>query len=104
MNVCNLGVLGLVEVHERSANVDMAEGLFDRADTSRDGALTNVELLKLTATTPPARLVTAGGRIGGGGYTFGDQVGFSTRSHIDGALDDLMLPSATRERARWRMP
>jgi hypothetical protein len=77
------------------------------ADASGDGALDRAEIRKLAAPThvvATANMATvagfAGGRAGGGGgYTFGDQVSLSTRSHVEGALDDLKLPSATRDQA-----
>jgi hypothetical protein len=77
------------------------------ADASGDGALDRAEIRKL-ATPLPVHLAAAaatvpgfaGGRVGGGGgYTFGDQVSLSTRSHVEGALDDLKLPAATRDQA-----
>jgi hypothetical protein len=75
------------------------------ADASGDGALDRAEVRKL-ATPLPVHMAAAaatvpgfaGGR-GGGGYTFGDQVSLSTRSHVEGALDDLKLPAATRDQA-----
>jgi hypothetical protein len=36
---------------------------------------------------------------GGGSYTFGDQVSLSTRSHVEGALDDLKLTSIQQQQA-----
>jgi hypothetical protein len=39
------------------------------------------------------------GRGGSGGYTFGDQISLSTRSHVEGALDDLRLLALTQEQA-----
>jgi hypothetical protein len=77
------------------------------ADASGDGALDRAEIRKLAAPThvvATANMATvagfSGGRAGGGGgYTFGDQVSLSTRSHVEGALDDLKLPSATRDQA-----
>lgn len=37
--------------------------------------------------------------LGSGGYGFGDEVGFSSRMHIEGAIDDLRLASDRREQA-----
>ena len=55
----------------------------------------------MTAATARAAAATATGRgfQGSGGYTFGDQISLSTRSHVEGALDDLRLPALTREQA-----
>jgi hypothetical protein len=78
---------------------DRMQNLFVRGDTGRDGALDGAEIYAL-ATAPTVALATAGGRRGGGGYTFGDQVGLSSRAHIDGALDDLMLSSPVKEKAQ----
>jgi hypothetical protein len=74
------------------------------ADASGDGALDRAEIRRLAA---PVHMVAAaatvpafaGGRGGGGGYAFGDQVSLSTRSHVEGALDDLKVPAATRDQA-----
>jgi hypothetical protein len=79
-------------------------------DTNGDGALVSAEITaraRVTAVpngnTPfrlgaPAFATTVpGGR--GGGYTFGDQVSLSSRSHIEGALDDLRLDTIAREQA-----
>lgn len=89
---------GLIEAGELP---DRMQNLFVRGDTGRDGALDGAEIHAL-ATTPTVALATGGGRRGGGGggYTFGDQVGLSSRSHIDGALDDLMLSSPVKEKAQ----
>ena len=60
----------------------------------------------LDSTTIRARATTAAatatgrGFQGSGGYTFGDQISLSTRPHVEGALDDLRLPSLTLEQAQ----
>jgi hypothetical protein len=73
------------------------------ADASGDAALDSAEIRTLAA---PPRPVAAAATVpgiagfgGGGGYTFGDQVSLSTRSHVEGALDDLRLPASTHQRA-----
>jgi hypothetical protein len=80
------------------------QALVARGDASGDGALDNEEVFKLASTI---RAQEGGGFVKSGGYTFGDQVGLSSRAHIEGALEDLRLPSATREQAldaaRWFM-
>jgi hypothetical protein len=66
-------------------------------DSSGDQALDRDEILAMARPAPPAPVAAAtvtGFRGGGGGsYTFGDQVSLSTRSHVEGALDDLKLTS-----------
>jgi hypothetical protein len=68
-----------------------------RGDADSDGTLDAKEVRTLAlAPTAPA---TARG-FQPGGYGFADEVGTSsTRTHIDGALDDLGLPGITREDA-----
>jgi hypothetical protein len=69
-------------------------------DVTRDEALDGNEIRSLAASRPAAAAATVPGFPGGGGgYTFGDQIGLSTRSHVEGALDDLRLQASTRERA-----
>jgi hypothetical protein len=72
-------------------------------DVSGDNALDSVEIRALARPAPPVATAAAtvpgfrGG--GGGGYTFGDQVSLSTRSHVEGALEDLRLEAPTAARA-----
>lgn len=84
---------------EASELPDRMQSLFVRGDKGRDGALDDGEIRAL-ATTPPVPRAAgiAGGRPGG--YTFGDQVGLSARSHVEGALTDLVLESPTKEEAQ----
>jgi hypothetical protein len=85
---------------EPSELPDRMQNLFGRGDTGRDGTLDDAEIRRL-ATAPTVSMTLAGGRAQPGGYTFGDQAGvFSTRTHIDGALNDLMLESPAREQAQ----
>lgn len=80
------------------------QALVARGDISGDGTLDNAEIAKL-ATTPSAQDARA--FLTASGYTFGDQVGLSSRAHIEGAIEDLRLPGPTREKAldaaRWFM-
>jgi hypothetical protein len=72
------------------------------ADASGDEALDRTEIRGLAKSAPAAVAMTTvpGLRGGGGGsYTFGDQVSLSSRSHVEGALEDLRLPSATHQHA-----
>jgi hypothetical protein len=73
------------------------QNLVALGDAGRDGTLDATEIRKL-ATTPSAP-ATGRGFPTPGGYTFGDQVGLSSRAHIEGALEDLRLPASTRDRA-----
>ena len=67
--------------------------------TDAGGSLDS-DAVRVRATTAAAAATATGrGFQGSGGYTFGDQLGFSTRSHVEGALDDLRLPASTREEA-----
>ena len=72
-------------------------------DSSGDQALDRDEILAMARPAPPAPVAAAtvtGFRGGGGGsYTFGDQVSLSTRSHVEGALDDLKLTSIQQQQA-----
>jgi hypothetical protein len=71
--------------------------LMSRGDADHDGALDRTEILTLA--TAPAAAATIRGAQGPSGYSFGDQVGLSSRSHIEGSLDDLRLTSARKEQA-----
>src|SRR5262245_14139554 len=72
-------------------------------DSSGDHALDRDEILAMARPAPPAPVAAAtvtgfrGG--GGGGYTFGDAVSLSTRSHVEGALDDLRLTPIQQQQA-----
>ena len=72
-------------------------------DVNGDNTLDSAEIRALATQAPrvPVSATVPGGRIGGGGggYTFGDQVSLSTRSHVEGALEDLRLDTATAARA-----
>jgi hypothetical protein len=70
--------------------------LLGKGDVNGDRALDGTEIRSL-ATAPAPRQVR--GFPSAGGYGFGDDSGFSSRLHIEGALEDLRLSAATRERA-----
>lgn len=71
--------------------------LVTQGDGGGDGAL-DVSEIRTLANTSAARAAVRG-FASSGGYTFGDQIGVSSRLHIEGALDDLRLASPTREKA-----
>jgi len=72
--------------------------LVERGDRNRDGALDTFEIHALAdAHTAPVQ--QRGGTFSAGGYSFGDDVGLSSRKHIEGVLDDLRLASEKKERA-----
>jgi len=60
-----------------------------------DGALDYDEILALVA-VPKSVTAIGGGFPRPGGYTFGDQLQLSSRSHVMETLDDLRLPASTR--------
>jgi hypothetical protein len=72
-------------------------------DSSGDQALDRDEILAMARPAPPAPVAATatvpGLRGGGGSYTFGDQVSLSTRSHVEGALDDMRLTPIQHEQA-----
>ena len=74
--------------------------LVGRGDKNGDGALDAFEIHAL-AVTPAAPVPTQAVRAfgAGSGYAFGDDVGLSSKSHIEGALEDLRLAADTKERA-----
>jgi hypothetical protein len=86
------GKLTVDELSERM------QGLIARGDRGGDGALDAKEIRTLAVAPTPVQ-VDSISAIGGGGYRFGDEVGFSTRMHIEGALDDLRLATGPREQA-----
>jgi hypothetical protein len=73
-------------------------GLVARGDRGGDGALDAAEVRTLAVAPAPGQ-VKGFGAAAGGGYSFGDEVGFSTRTHIQGAIDDLRLAAGPREQA-----
>jgi hypothetical protein len=71
--------------------------LLARGDANRDGALDRTEIRSL-ANTPQAPIAVHGVGVQGN-YSFADEVGQTSRMHIEGAIDDLRLTAATKERA-----
>jgi hypothetical protein len=83
---------GRVTVSELSERM---RPLLARGDTNGDGALDRSEIGALAAA--PAPLQTRFQMPAG--YSFGDDSGFSTKMHIEGALDDLRLAADKKDRA-----
>lgn len=71
-------------------------GVLARGDRSGDGALDRAEVRGL-ATAPAPQAFTRNVQVGQ--YGFRDGFDFDTSKHIDGALDDLRLATATKQRA-----
>ena len=71
-----------------------------RGDKNGDGALDRSEIVALSRTPS-----TQNGRVAfpNSGYGFGEDVGFSSRQHIEGALEDLRLTSDKTERVLPRL-
>ena len=72
------------------------QGLFIRADVSHDGALDPDEVRRRAA-RPIAQAAPIGVQIGH--YGFGDDSGFDSRLHIEGAIEDLRLAANRRDEA-----
>ena len=86
----NDGKLEKAELAERMYTV------MDRGDANGDGCLDRSELAAL-ATAKPAPAAVRG--FGHGGYMVGADTEVSSRLHLEGALDDLRLDAARKERA-----
>ena len=86
---------GKVAVNELSERM---QGLVARGDREGDGALDATEIRSLAVS--PQFVQTAFRNVQGGGYSFGDTVGLSTRSHIENTIEDLKLTPQANEQAR----
>jgi hypothetical protein len=86
------GKVQKAELSERMYN------LMSRGDADHDGALDRTEILTLA--TAPAATATGRGFQGPSGYSFADQVGLSSRAHIEGSLEDLRLVGAKKDQAQ----
>ena len=80
----------------RDEVLERMEDVVTRGDTSGDGALDAGEIFKLASQPPPTMKVRG---FEGSQYSFGDESGFSSRLHIEGAIEDLRLASPAKERA-----
>ena len=85
------GLISRQELPERM------QGLFARADASKDGTLDADEVRRF-AQRPPVRVV-ASNLIEPGHYGFGDDFGLDTRLHFDSAIEDLRLASGKQNEA-----
>jgi hypothetical protein len=85
------GRIGRTELTERM------HSLLERGDVNADQVLDQAEILAL-ARNPLVREPSARGLFPNA-YSFGDEVGFSSRHHIEGAIEDLRLSSPRRETA-----
>lgn len=89
----NDGQVAIGELSERM------RPLVARGDKNGNGALDRFELQAL-AVAPLSTVPPQSGRgFGPGGYSFGDDAGLSSRTHIEGALEDLRLASDKKDRA-----
>jgi hypothetical protein len=86
---------GKIAVNELSERM---QGLVARGDRGGDGALDAAEIRSLAVS--PQFVQTAFRNVQGGGYSFGDTVGLSTRSHIENTIEDLRLTPQANEQAR----
>jgi hypothetical protein len=77
--------------------LDRMQGLLERGDRDDDGRLDRAEVRAL-ASAPPRSTVSVGFPFSSS-YTFGDQIGLSSRAHVEGALEDLRLDDAAHGRA-----
>ena len=91
----------------RIAKSELAERMqpmLARADTNRDGALDRAEIRAIVS-VPPQPMVVRPGLDAGEGFHFGrsygfaDDTSFSSRNHIEGAIEDLKLAADKKQRA-----
>jgi hypothetical protein len=90
------GRLTLDELPERM------ESVLARGDINRDGALDAGEIRRLARTPRQIHVAATGvGQIGTGNrYGFADEFSFSSRDHIEGAVDDLKLAGPVADDVR----
>jgi len=70
-----------------------------RGDMNGDGALDLSEVRALAVAPLAAPPKQGRVLVGQGGYSFGDDAGLSSRTHVEGTLEDLRLASEKKERA-----
>lgn len=81
----------------RSELPERMHDLLQRGDADNDSTLDDRELRELAATPTQRQTLVRG--LQPGIYGFGDNVGFDSRLHIEGAIDDLRLAEANRAEA-----
>ena len=91
----NDGQVAIGELSERM------RPLVARGDRNGDGTLDRLEVQALAVAPLSAASSAQAARIFGqaGGYSFGDDAGLSSRTHIEGALEDLRLAADRKDRA-----
>jgi hypothetical protein len=87
---------GLVTADELSERM---QGVMARGDRGGDGALDADEVRRLAVAPQPVQVQGFGDPVSSG-YGFGDESGFNTRMHIEGAINDLRLASGRRDAAQ----
>ena len=86
---------------ERAELAERMSETVTRGDADGDGALNANEIRALT-TSPASKPLFVAGQFSGS-YMFADEIGqSSSRLRIEGAIDDLRLPAATRTKALAR--
>ena len=87
------GKVATAELSERM------QALVTRGDRGGDGTLDDSEI-RAMALKPLEFVTTAKKNSQFGGYSFGDTVGLSTRTHIENTIEDLRLASPAAEEAK----
>ena len=85
---------------EKDELAERMHSLVTRGDVNGDGALDRTEIRALATAPPPQQGGRGGFPFSGGGYGFADEIETSSRSHIEGSLDDLRLASPAKEQAQ----
>jgi hypothetical protein len=76
--------------------LERMEPLMARGDADGNGALSETEIRGLARTAMSSSLSS---HAFAGRYAFGDVFSFSSRSHVEGAIEDLKLPAPAKEQA-----
>jgi hypothetical protein len=84
---------------QRAELAERMQPLLLRGDANGDGALDGTEIRQLAAQRRPETPLVIQGLPFSGSYTFADQVELSSRSHVEGAIDDLRLAGPVRDKA-----
>jgi hypothetical protein len=84
---------------QRGELAERMQPLLLRGDADGDGALDGTEIRQLAAQRRPETPFLIQGLPFAGSYTFADQVELSSRSHVEGAIEDLRLAGPVRDHA-----